>query len=374
MATRCIVTIAIYLAGHSVFGQTQQLPTIASIKDAWQKREQQVESVRLYWTEEQVDAKGSLSEVWRLTNPQRKDDRAIPPADTAITNTCKLVIAGHKIRFEYTTQEWSSTTGRYEPTQYKCATDGTTCKVLRVYGENHPKPWPQGHIRADGTHLDVATARLHPALLAFRPTTKELRPHDIDRYESTGQQAAIHGEDCFELRERRAQIDVDKRLWISPEHFLVVRYLRTQNDHLYSKIDIKYSKTKDHHWFPTRWDIVLNKANGELKRAYGAVVSECEFNSAVAEKEFDLEFPPGTRVVDDRRNEDYIVRPDGTGKRLILPSDIGATYDQMLQTSPGKALTDATTSRFSVVLTGLLVTAGIATVMLIWFRSKRRGT
>ena len=54
----------------------------------------------------------------------------------------------------------------------------------------------------------------------------------------------------------------------------------------------------------------------------GIAVTSCEINVPISPSNFEIVFPPGTRVRDEVKNIDYIVKPTG-GTRVILSEDIG---------------------------------------------------
>src|SRR5262249_44944962 len=95
-----------------------------------------------------------------------------------------------------------------------------------------------------------------------------------------------------------------------------------------------------------------------------------EINTPIEGSTFDLEFPLGTRV-SDRSNpnapREYILKDDGR-KRPILRDDIGATYQQMIQSEPGEALRKWKSSFVSWPTTIAVVALVVAIGLLLWRR------
>src|SRR5258706_10718667 len=107
-----------------------------------------------------------------------------------------------------------------------------------------------------------------------------------------------------------------------------------------AKIDISYTRNTNGECIPETWSVLMFYPNGNLQQSMWAKLLSYQTNEAVASNEFEIEFPSGTRVTDarDPKNTlEYIVKVGGR-KRMILPEEIGATYDQIINTGAGEAL------------------------------------
>jgi hypothetical protein len=115
--------------------------------------------------------------------------------------------------------------------------------------------------------------------------------------------------------------------------------MTTANETVSSRIDIRYKADARAGWVPEGWDVFEFYPAGQLSETWRARMADYEINPTVASSEFVLEFPPGTRAIDMRDLNDvkeYIVR-EGGRKRMILREDLGASYEQLLNSDPGEA-------------------------------------
>jgi hypothetical protein len=82
-----------------------------------------------------------------------------------------------------------------------------------------------------------------------------------------------------------------------------------------TQADITYRQDPSHGWTPIGWRIV-QPANGALRRSIVARVTDSAINIAIPRSRFQIDFPPGTVVIDMRNNsERYVVGVDG-GKQI----------------------------------------------------------
>lgn len=326
----------LFLFSRIQTSSAQEVYTKESIEKAWKEREEFVRSARFDWIENQTDAKGVISDHWKKHDRKLKTE--IPPEDTTFTNQSSAVIDGGKIRYGYKSVDWSTKTNAYETLSYLTAFDGSNSKELWEYGENHSKSWPQAIIRGAGSHANSGLARLAPILVTVRGGTSGMQPQNLDNYEITGQTLLIGNRLSIELRQRIGPTSVENRLWLDPSRdFVLVRMVRSEKGIVTTKLDIMYEHWELRLWLPKKWELVHSDANGALTRSYSCHLTDFEINPKVPGDLFDLQFPNGTRVHDAKRQEDYIVKMDGSGKRMIPREDFGASYEQMLKTEPGKA-------------------------------------
>ncbi|MCI0459026.1 MAG: hypothetical protein L0Z62_18875 [Gemmataceae bacterium] len=360
--------------------EAQQSYTEEMIGKAWQGRQERVRSARFTWTGTQTDPKGTISNLWKIGDPGISKDpnfkEVIPPRDTTFPYSGSLVFAGNQLRYSYTSARWSLKTGSYEPFSYLGVFDGTVCKVLNRYGEKADKPWPQGMVRGEKQHLNATEALLQPILLTFRGRTPGMHAPNLDSLRLTGRKATINNRSCLELQRRVAVSDVESQLWVDPARdFVFVRYLRLDKRILRQQIDVTYEMGPGNVWVPKEWAIISNERNGTLRRSYRVRLTDCEINPSIDPASFDLEFPPGTAVFDAKQDIHYIVRPDGSGKRIIPRSDIGATYEQLLKTQPGQAFNPPQPPERSSnwpAIVGVILVAGCL-LLVLYQRVRRKG-
>jgi len=108
------------------------------------------------------------------------------------------------------------------------------------------------------------------------------------------------------LQEQTKQIS--GRVYFSVDHgYTPVRYeyMRGENPHLTFEIN-SLEQVGERLWFPSSGRI----SNPDDKQANGyRAISKIVVNQGLTDKHFDIEFPPGTKVRDEIRDTEYIVKP-----------------------------------------------------------------
>jgi hypothetical protein len=114
--------------------------------------------------------------------------------------------------------------------------------------------------------------------------------------------------------------------------------LRGSNKHIQT-IDIRYQSDAVAGWVPVGWEMIYQRGKEELQEKWIGTVNRCVVNIPIPPREFEIEFPPNSRVTNEITKEEYIVKPTGA-KRSIPPEDIGTTYEKLINTEPGAANRD----------------------------------
>jgi hypothetical protein len=151
--------------------------------------------------------------------------------------------------------------------------------------------------------------------------------------------------------------------------FAILRFTRMVNERIALKIDLYYQRSGDDGWIPAAWDIITMDTDLDRPRLNcHASVTLFQINPPLADTEFQLAFPVGTRVRDLRATPAeggyYIVRNDEQ-KRKITPDELrrGATYQQMVDTESGQA----GVARISLGrLLGLAAVGGVGLIAVVW--------
>lgn len=122
-----------------------------------------------------------------------------------------------------------------------------------------------------------------------------------------------------------------------------MRYNIKSNDKVGFQVDCSY-KEEGSSWIPIRWTVNNLDNNGSIMSSSSDEVKEYKINPAIRTSDFDLAFPVGTLVSDQRPQPgigrtgtlDYIVKVDGT-KRIVTWNESDATYEELLATGSGQA-------------------------------------
>jgi hypothetical protein len=124
-------------------------------------------------------------------------------------------------------------------------------------------------------------------------------------------------------------------------------------------------------WIPSNWTSSAFRGNRLFQQVEVRTTSR-ELNITTTEDDFQIDLPSGTRVRDVSGSEkrDYITRDEGK-KRDILPSELGASYDQLVQTETGDlAGSHSRRWQWFLVALGAAVAIGVLGT-LIWHRRRR---
>jgi hypothetical protein len=316
----------------------QESFTKETIVKVWQARQDRLKSAHFKWKEKTTQTKGCISETWKLLQRDGPVTDVVPPQDTTFTSTCSVSFDGNKLRYACDHFIWSKKTKAYEPQSYLAVFNGETCKVLRSYGPNHESTWPQGTIRAEKKHVDANVHLLQPVIMTCRGMTSGMRGCDLNEFALTGRKVIINSHLCWELQYRLPSAHLEVQLYVDPERdFVILRYLTLVKGIVKRKIDVRFETTPQKEWLPKEWTIISNVPNGTLEESFQSSVTYYEVNPVVSPNEFELEFPPGTLVHDSKNKQDWIVKSDGAGRRLIPRDEMGIPYQQLLATEPGNA-------------------------------------
>jgi hypothetical protein len=115
------------------------------------------------------------------------------------------------------------------------------------------------------------------------------------------------------------------RFWVEANQSYSVRRIRyqTPDANIQYQTDIAYEKSAvTGHWMPSNWTHTAFDDKGRVTRTFAIAVESVSVDSKPSDSEFDLQFPPGLQVYDQRDGSWSLVRDDGT-----LLNVAGATVD-----------------------------------------------
>jgi hypothetical protein len=368
------VALLVIISSNCRADQVPQF-TIDKIQVAWQARQEQTKSARFFWKEQKTWPKGAISSAFASIIQQRNPglkSKVMPSADRSVNFTYILTLHENKVRFESSGEEWDPEKQDFRPVKYVSVFDGKTAKYLYPDGIAHAT-WPLGTIRADPNYRDAELAALRPLLLVYRPFVETLQPVDIQGFSLENDDVVIDGLHCIELV-RRFSTNSSIHFWLDRDRdFLLIRRLIVEQGKPFESIDIRYQIKEGIGFVPFEWRVVSNSGKGQLLCSGQGTLTSISINMSVEESSFDIDFPPGARVEDERKKEDYILRQDGS-KRPILPQDFGATYEQILNSTPGNALKNTQSQQhwWTIAIAGTL--GLLALFVFIWRRRLLRGT
>ncbi len=341
--------------------------SLEKIVKAWQDREGRIKTFRFSWVKEHVRSRGSfLSPEWgRGKNP---DLKTVPEETTSYEEFYSAINDGGKIRFTRSRMEGSvdHILRRQETTS---VANGKDCRVFRARGAVE---YPLGEIGQEKVNpMDLTDPEFFPLLMILRPFHPVLGSFNgqstVRNMTLESRIVTVAKRPCYQLKLVDPSSSVVQFFWVDSERdFTLVRRSLTQEGKLLAQIDWEDYKLNGRIWIPHRWKMVWMRDDRSVLSSGTSIVKEFSINSAVDEKEFELEFPVGTLVRERGSHPvDYILR-EGGNKRLVTLEEWGATYEQLLASESGQGLKSSSSRRRVVLLVGALGGIVLITVLIAW--------
>jgi hypothetical protein len=273
----------------------------------------------------------TLVVVFKSTNFRTSSSTAPRPAPAdpweapaeKLTNesTRRLIIDGAKSRED---TEFNESLGiQPRPVQTTTVRDGALRKHLQFKG-------PRASVRATGSIGSDDGKRNFslplPLAITFRGLDGAMSYFRLDRLKPTGVVETIDGSTWHEYSFPGGNPGTE--FWFEPEKGFVLRRLVTrEGERLVRQTDIRYREDKNAGWVPANWtDLECGTGTADRSRSEVEIL-KVEFNQPQAAEQFDLVFPPGTRVFDNRDNKEYDVAADGTLQVVDKDSTLGRRSD-----------------------------------------------
>jgi hypothetical protein len=105
------------------------------------------------------------------------------------------------------------------------------------------------------------------------------------------------------------------------------------------QVDVRYAPDPAAGWMPASCDVVSNAYGGRVLKTRRATVLECVVNPQLRRADFDLAFPPGTKVKDLLKRKDYTVpgSPDPEAPPSLLTGEVTDPREGSARPEPGQA-------------------------------------
>jgi len=239
-------------------------------------------------TEEDIAGTGNLLSIGKV---QQTFETARPFGDRSLSSKKLRLMDEHGTSFDAESKE---------------SYNGNIAKYLSIGG------WPNS--RKDGT---VTKRRDFMAMSEQTPLTfsvfhsypdllsKNLENTKLCRIDSH----IVRINDCNSISVELISLYgyVYRRIYFSIDHgYTPVRFAYIKNDKVDVSIDVlKFQEVSNGVWFPVKGQI---KAKGD-ERVGIYEAKAVTINQGLTDKDFDFEFPPGTRVVDEIADLQYITQP-----------------------------------------------------------------
>jgi hypothetical protein len=105
--------------------------------------------------------------------------------------------------------------------------------------------------------------------------------------------------------------------WMDPQRNYIVRRKVNYHDEMISlETNIRYRQDAVAGWVPSSWESSYFDHNGNLHTSWEVTVTNLQVNRPIEDSVFDLEFPEGCHVRDQRIGKEFRVLADGTMREL----------------------------------------------------------
>lgn len=321
---------------HAVDGFEET--SIDTIATTWAKQQETVRSFRCTWKNTVTIAKETVRISESGGKAKSEATSFFPKADTTLEENNILTVENKNWRYE--SDGYGIESSRRE---FVLQHNITVLKdgVGKCYMPKGIYNYPLGNIvnMKETDYPQDISAR--PLFLLFRSLRKGL--FKKEKYTILRDKGVVDGHSCL-LLQTNLGISPKCRLWIDPLKDYLIRRYELSNDQgkVYLVMTISYSFAKDNRWLPSGWKIVNVNEQGDLAQSMSSTVAEIAINMSSNEQDFDIAFPPGTKVRDLRsetaNNEltQYIAR-EGGAKRIITREERQASYEELLNTESGQA-------------------------------------
>lgn len=268
------------------------------------KRQEAIKSIEFVCRFSDVTEAGGQGET---RQPPNAKSRYLPFERESWEGTVRVLIDGERSRVEITkTREGGGTFRRI----FAC--DGSTRKRLDGSTDKMFEKGAFAVIEAAAALQEWPEAVYQPVFLATRPLgIAGWRPWlPLTQGQPTGNTAIIDqvSTDEWSWTESPATF---YRICLDPHAGHAVRRVRLESKRSPFQTDILW---KQHNglWLPDSWETVWTFDDGTPRHTIKATVERIRLNEPIPDSEFDLTFPPGVKVLDERTNSSYLVREDGS--------------------------------------------------------------
>jgi hypothetical protein len=298
----------------------------------------------------------SLCITWRETCFEPEGVKVVqtgPGSPVVVTRNTSLryeleksaAFSGHRLRYSFSGKRPYGETGDMNNSVYTSTARDGVAKSL--HSKSKTVDYPSGFICA-GPSIDRGNLRLRPLLLAYflSDSEKEVMPRGNVTVGNEPGLVLVGGEACDIVRISDGSRGTETHLYSSRRWPGLIRREVTYNGNgqLTRQIDLRFADSeRDTIERPALlgWQISVYEAGSRLRSQVTAQVTSVEVNGTMDDKDFDIEFPPGSVYTDTRQSTDdgrplnFIVNTDGT-HRPILASELGRDLSDLIDKSPGE--------------------------------------
>jgi hypothetical protein len=311
----------------------QAKPSIAHIERVWKARQDKVAAARFEIDTEKTIHQGSTSfmeEASRRAAGLPPEPEPNPPRDYLVKGTSRFSLSGAKVRHSYDDQAWDPVGKRLYPKHYVDVFNGQLYKSLDNPSSGQ-EDYPSGVVKKVPQSGSALKFPLLPLICTLRGNHPQFF-RDLGIFRVAGQNVPIAGRPCLELVRGSDRSDNREVLYVDQERdYVLVKAMILVDDHPNWQLDVTYSADATVGWVPRSWEYLIRagKDNRILSSGRRSVI-RYEINPHLDDSEFDIRFPPGTRV-DDESSGQYVVYAiqESGEKGRAIPAALGPTYKDL---------------------------------------------
>jgi len=364
-----LVGIASFAPFGTICQAQQPKPTLDQILEVWTARQDKIMSGRFQLDCQETKHKGSISFMDRearqaLGMPPEPEPN--PPRDYLVKGTSTVIFDGVNFRYAYDHQQWDPVGKRLYTEHFVDVFDGHLYKLL-IDPASGQQGYPSGNVRKARASESALSFPILPLVFTFRGNHPQFF-QNLVKFHVTGKTTIVAGRPCIELVRDTGLPSQREFLYVdSNRDYLVLKEMIVLGGQPNWQLDISYESDATVGWVPKSWEYVIRVGNEHrLTNSARTIVTSYEVNSRRHdENEFNLAFPPNTRVTDETSDQEmqYVIRENGE-RGTEIPTRLNPSYEDLQKVEPRK-------SRWGFFTLWTVVFA-LALGAWIWLRLRRK--
>lgn len=302
--------VLVSLVSMCLFGTSARSSASDAAVDAANAREQTFRSFTIEFKYTEVVARGAMSDaqLFKVSNP-------VPERETTLESVNRITFDDKKVRFENNHPLFHAPKG------------DVVSKPLRVFfnGEVEKLYYPSG-MNADGQVTgiieDVGRPEamrenmLIPLMAFFRGNDAVVSPYPLIKFRASGARLPVNGIECAEYTHAQAP-ESSVIVWLAPvRNYVPGRITKKRQGKLVEQTDVTYRQDAKLGWVPESWTATRYSPAGIVTHSAKGQVTDLQANIRPSASEFDVTFPEGCFVFDQRNTKQYRVKADGSMREL----------------------------------------------------------
>lgn len=311
LSTLIVISTMVVILSHS---SGQAADGNDPVVVAARARQESVKSLNIKFKWKEIVAKGGKTRL--IEDIRHKTTGPIPAKETTIVSENTFVVDGEKIRFQRNHPTWD-TDGNLVEKNFIGVFNGFIAKNYFPDGMGM-RAASQGIIRKEARLEDTKWFVLNPITLTFCGLNPAITAYSISDMNPTGAKLPIDGTMCVEYA-AKPSVDSIISCWVDPEKDHVIRRIRKQRQgRLLDQADIRFRPNSNgaFKWVPESWTRTEYSQAGTVLSTSSVEVLELHLNEPQPTELFEIQFPPGCEVYDQRTNKEYKIQADGTMREV----------------------------------------------------------